>query len=76
MKSAVSKSELIKIALGHADHVIKLHSPDNLDSTVIHKIETLICTAKPENKGGFCELRYLLFLSFNKSSDIHLREYT
>lgn len=51
IKSAVSKSELIKIALGHADHVIKLHSPDNLDSTVIHKIETLICTVKPENKG-------------------------
>ncbi|KAK2570894.1 Lactadherin [Acropora cervicornis] len=51
IKSAVSKSELIEIALGHADHVIKLHSPDNLDSTVIHKIETLICTVKPENKG-------------------------
>ncbi|XP_044177783.1 uncharacterized protein LOC114959670 [Acropora millepora] len=51
IKSAVSKSELIKIALGHADHVIKLHSPDNLDSTVIHNIETLICTVKPGNKG-------------------------
>ncbi|XP_068755519.1 uncharacterized protein [Montipora capricornis] len=50
LNSAVSKTELIKIALGHSDHVIKLQSPEHLDFSVIAKIGNLICEVEPRAK--------------------------
>ena len=42
IKPDVSKSELIKIALGSPDRALKVESPDHLNSGVISKIEGVL----------------------------------
>ncbi|CAH3017128.1 unnamed protein product, partial [Porites evermanni] len=51
----VSESELTKIALGSSDHVIRVTSPNELDSGALDKIEALISqgSAEPNSKGAF-----------------------
>ena len=48
IKQDVGESELTKIALGSTEHVIKVPFPNDLDSSVVAKIEKMISQGQAE----------------------------